>query len=79
MLPGGIDGEDDLAGGPAALEPDHQDYIEFHLRTIGCSFCLANLADLESLQKEPAAKVKQRRRRFFESSAGYFQAGKAKK
>ena len=58
-----------------ALEPDHQEYLEFHLKTIGCSFCLANLADLESLQKEPATKVKERRRRFFESSAGFLQVG----
>ena len=58
-----------------ALETDHQDYLEFHLRTIGCSFCLANLADLESLQKEPPTKVKERRRRFFESSAGYLKVG----
>jgi hypothetical protein len=54
-----------------ALEPALQDYIDFHLRTIGCAFCLANLADLESLQKEPAPKAKERQRRYFESSAGY--------
>jgi hypothetical protein len=56
-----------------ALDQAHQDYIDFHLRTIGCSFCLANLADLQSLHKEPAPKAKARRRRFFESSAGYLQ------
>jgi hypothetical protein len=56
-----------------ALEQACQDYIDFHLRTIGCSFCLANLADLQSLHKEPAPKAKERRRRFFESSAGYLQ------
>jgi hypothetical protein len=54
-----------------ALDSELQDYIDFHLDTIACAFCLANLADLQSLQKEPAPKAKERRRRFFESSAGY--------
>ena len=57
-----------------ALTPEQQDYIEFHLHTIGCAFCLANLADLKSLHKEPVPKAKQRRERFFESSAGYLSA-----
>jgi DNA-binding phage protein len=52
------------------LDSDQQDYVEFHLQTIGCAFCLANLADLQALQKEPAGRTTQRRRRFFESSAG---------
>jgi hypothetical protein len=56
------------------LDPDQQDYIDFHLHTVACSFCLANLADLQALQKEPAPKVRERRRRFFESSAGLLQA-----
>jgi hypothetical protein len=55
------------------LDPDVQDYIDFHLRHIGCAFCNANLADLQSLHKEPTPKAQQRRRRFFESSAGYLQ------
>ena len=60
-----------------ALDKDLRDYVEFHLQTIGCSFCQANLADLQALQKEPKDKVKQRRRRYFESSAGYLK-GKEK-
>jgi hypothetical protein len=56
-----------------ALEPGLQDYVEFHLRTVGCPFCLANLADLESRQHEPPPKAQERRRRFFDSSAGYLQ------
>ncbi len=51
------------------LDPGLQDYIDFHLHTIGCSFCLANLADLQR-QQEPPAQAQQRRRRIFESSAG---------
>jgi hypothetical protein len=57
-----------------ALDQALQDYINFHVKTIGCAFCLANLADLQSLQKEPMPKAKERRRRFFESSAGYLRA-----
>jgi hypothetical protein len=56
------------------LDADQQDYINFHLHTVACSYCLANLTDLQSLQKEPAPKVRERRRRFFESSAGLLQA-----
>src|SRR5262245_45493795 len=53
------------------LDELQQEYIHFHLHTIGCPFCLANLADLEARQKEPAPKTEQRRRRYYESSAGY--------
>ncbi|HEV3261834.1 MAG TPA: zf-HC2 domain-containing protein [Gemmataceae bacterium] len=58
------------------LEPDWQNYIQFHLRTVACPFCLANLADLQTLQQEPAPKAQTRRRRFFDSSAGYLQVGR---
>lgn len=54
-----------------AVDDGLLDYIEFHLRTIGCPFCQANLADLQTLQQEPAPQAQSRRRKFFESSAGY--------
>ncbi len=54
----------------SVLEPEHQDYLDFHLYTIGCSYCLANLADLRSQQQEKTPQVQERRRRYFESSAG---------
>lgn len=53
-----------------ALEADVHDYVQFHLRTVGCSFCLANLADLEDQFKDAEPKTQQRRRRVYESSAG---------
>lgn len=53
------------------LDPGLQDYVEFHLKTIGCPYCLANLADLECRQQEANQRVHERRRRFFTSSAGY--------
>jgi hypothetical protein len=53
-----------------ALDAEFQGYVTFHLQTIGCPFCKANLEDLKSLQEEPAAKIQQRRKRIFQSSAG---------
>jgi|SRR5262245_114229 len=58
------------------LDEAEQDYLDFHLHTVGCPYCLANLADLQTLQKEPAPKAKERRRRFFRSSAGYLQVAR---
>jgi hypothetical protein len=58
------------------LEDAQQDYVAFHLDIIACPFCLANLADLQALQQEPAPKAKERRRRYFQSSAGFLQACK---
>jgi hypothetical protein len=53
------------------LDAGLQDYVEFHLRTVQCAFCLANLADLQARHKESAPRARERRRRYFESSAGY--------
>jgi hypothetical protein len=53
-----------------ALEPDWQEYLEFHLAVVACPFCLANLADLKSRRAEPAPQANARKRRYFESSAG---------
>src|SRR5436309_376569 len=53
------------------LDEGEQDYIDFHLRTVECPFCVANLADLEALQQEPARGAKERRRRIVQASAGY--------
>jgi len=61
------------------LDRDLQEYIAFHLKTVGCPFCQANLTDLQSLQQEPAPKAQERRRRYFESSAGYLHAGRESK
>jgi hypothetical protein len=53
-----------------------QDYIDFHLQTVGCPYCAANLADLRSRQKESEGQAKERRQRFFASSAGYLQVAR---
>jgi hypothetical protein len=55
------------------LEAEPHGYIDFHLRTIGCAFCQANLADLQAQQEDTAPQVQQRRKRVFASSAGLLQ------
>jgi hypothetical protein len=57
-----------------ALDPGWRDYIDFHLHTIACAFCLANLEDLKTRQEEPAPQITRRRRRIFDSSAGFLKA-----
>ncbi len=38
------------------LDEGEQDYLDFHLNVIGCPYCVANLADLQALQQEPAPR-----------------------
>jgi hypothetical protein len=56
------------------LDDGLQDYVDFHLKVIGCAYCQANLADLENLRKENEPGTRARRKRFFDSSAGFLQA-----
>ncbi|MGI9472952.1 MAG: hypothetical protein ACR2NZ_15535 [Rubripirellula sp.] len=51
------------------LESEASDYIRFHLESIGCRYCQANLADLESAAQ--ASEPSKRRKRYFQTSAGY--------
>ncbi len=53
-----------------ALDPARLDYIDFHLKTVGCPFCAANLDDLLKRQAEAAEPIRARRRRIVHSSAG---------
>jgi hypothetical protein len=46
-------------------------YIGFHLDTIGCRCCQANVADLKSQAAVSATAHRARRQKFFQSSAGY--------
>jgi hypothetical protein len=61
------------------LDDDVQDYIQFHLQTIGCAYCLANLADLQTQQQDADSQVKKRRKRYYQSSAGLLQSPDKKK
>jgi anti-sigma factor RsiW len=57
--------------------PDEQrNYVQFHIQTIGCRFCLANYADLQREQEEAVDVTEQRRSRYFQSSAGQLRKGR---
>ncbi len=53
-----------------ALDQAERAYVEFHLQTIGCRYCAANLRDLEESRNQ-TPEVEQRRRKFFQTSAGH--------
>lgn len=55
------------------LDSDERDHIRFHLEIIGCRLCNANLQDLQERQQEAERATHDRRRRYFQSSAGYLQ------
>lgn len=63
------------------LPEEEADYIRFHVETIGCRYCQANLDDLKS-QQAAAAKdahgeqATRRRKKYFQSSAGHLHAVK---
>lgn len=52
------------------LPDDAADYIRFHLETVGCRYCGANLEDLQSQQAQTQSEVQGRRQKYFQSSAG---------
>ncbi|WP_166828597.1 anti-sigma factor [Thalassoroseus pseudoceratinae] len=53
-----------------SLDTEYAKYIDFHIRTVGCRICSANLTDLEN-SAQPTEDSTRRRRRFFQSSAGH--------
>lgn len=57
------------------LSPEMARYVEFHTETVGCRLCQANLADLKKQQAETPDAAETRRRRYFQSSAGYLRRG----
>lgn len=61
------------------LDDDVQDYVQFHLKTIGCAYCLANLADMQTQQQDADGQVKKRRKKYYQSSAGLLQSPPKKK
>ncbi len=55
------------------LDEGHAEYLRFHLETLGCRYCTANVADLQAQQQALAAAanaVQERRKKYFASSAG---------
>jgi hypothetical protein len=53
------------------LDKEQASYIDFHIKTVGCRLCQANLEDLERQQKETAETTKTRRTKYFQSTAGH--------
>ncbi len=51
------------------LDSNWQNYIEFHVRSLGCRFCNANLDDV---RQETAAESDRFKARIMESSVGFF-------
>lgn len=59
-----------------ALDGEQSQYLEFHLRTVGCRYCQANLEDLRRQEQETAETVKTRRTKYFQSTAGHLRGKK---
>ncbi len=56
------------------LPEAERSYLEFHLEVAGCRYCRANLLDLKDRQAEQAEAAHTRRRKYFQSSAGYLRS-----
>ena len=54
-----------------AIDPKTEDYIRFHLETIGCRLCKANLEDLQAQRTEKQESTQTRRRKYFQTSVGH--------
>jgi len=54
------------------LSDDWRDYVAFHLKQLGCRFCVANLDDMEG--QVAAAEQQRLQRRIFESTVGFLKA-----
>lgn len=59
------------------LSEEAADYVAFHTGEVGCRYCQANLDDLREQQGEAVAAgdIAGRRRKYFQSSAGYLRRG----
>lgn len=53
------------------LPGDWEDYVAFHVRVLGCTFCNANLSELEL---QTSTQVNDRQDRLFQSTIGFFRA-----
>lgn len=54
-----------------ATDKSTSDYIQFHLQVVQCRFCLSNVEDLQRQNSESQAIAQTRRRKYFQTSAGY--------
>jgi hypothetical protein len=53
------------------LSAEQTQYLNFHVETVGCRYCQANLDDLKDRQTESSDQAATRRRKYFQSSAGH--------
>jgi hypothetical protein len=60
-----------------ALDAESEGYIRFHLDQVGCRLCAANLEDLQRQRTEQTQAAQTRRRRYFQTSAGYLSRRKS--
>jgi hypothetical protein len=58
------------------LPEETADYVSFHLDVVGCRYCQANFGDLKAQLDEDKQVVQTRRRKYFQSSAGYLRREK---
>jgi hypothetical protein len=61
-----------------AMDDDFASYIGFHIEVVGCRYCQANVADLRAQQDGADQAAIARRRKYFQSSAGYLKEEDAK-
>ena len=57
-----------------AIDANTARYIDFHVEVVGCRYCQASLADLRAQRDGAEQIVATRRRKYFQSSAGYLKA-----
>jgi hypothetical protein len=53
-----------------ALDPEHGDYLKFHIEIVGCPFCGANLADLKHKAEQSLPAARSRQKKIYDSSRG---------
>ncbi|TWT73700.1 hypothetical protein Pla123a_35930 [Posidoniimonas polymericola] len=56
------------------LSRGHADYVRFHLETVGCRLCVANLHDLNERQSAASQDNEVRRKKYFQSTVGRLKA-----
>jgi len=54
-----------------AVDAETAAAMKFHLEVVGCRYCQANVADLQTRQTEAPPAAESRRRRYFDSTTGY--------
>jgi hypothetical protein len=61
-----------------AMDEAQIDYIRFHIEVVQCRMCAANLEDLQRQSRESLSAAQSRRRKYFQTSAGYLSKGQEK-